>query len=134
MRIKVNNIGPTFPTFYTPNSETKPDCVLTNNNFYLNYHIQSAGLGPSDHTTMDIFISAEPIVTLCSPSPDENNTNWEEYKNILAQIPEINLDGQNALDLHQEFSKIIDQITQAKTAVTPQKLFIKKKLKNHSKI
>ncbi|CAL4112278.1 unnamed protein product, partial [Meganyctiphanes norvegica] len=37
MSNRINYIGPTFPTFYTRNSETKPDCVLTNQHFYLNH-------------------------------------------------------------------------------------------------
>ena len=28
---RIQYIGPTFNTFYTHNSETKPDCIITNN-------------------------------------------------------------------------------------------------------
>ena len=61
MQNRINYIGPNFPTFYTRNSETKPDIVLTNNKFFHNTHIQSAGIGPSDHITLDIFISTHTI-------------------------------------------------------------------------
>ena len=52
---RINYIGPHFPTYYTRRSATTPDCVLTNNNFFLNYHISTGRLGPSDHITVDIL-------------------------------------------------------------------------------
>ena len=79
---RLNHVGPNFPTFYTRNSETKPDVVLTNRNFYLNQNVTSGGIGPSDHITINITVSAEPIFTQCPPHPDIKNTNWDKYKNI----------------------------------------------------
>ncbi|CAL4099528.1 unnamed protein product, partial [Meganyctiphanes norvegica] len=126
MSNRINYIGPTFPTFYTRNSETKPDCVLTNQHFYLNHHIQSAGIGPSDHLTIDIIISTEAITVQCTPILDENNANWEEYKNQLSADPEINLDGGNTADIHHEFDKILNSILAAKESVTPIRTTIRK--------
>ena len=126
MHNRINYIGPSFPTFHTLNSETKPDCVLSNNKFFFNHHITSAGIGPSDHITMDIQISVNPISIPCTPIQDEKNTNWEEYKRRLEVLPEINLDGRNILDLHNEFSKLFSDITNAKNASTPIKTFTKK--------
>ncbi|CAL4062938.1 unnamed protein product [Meganyctiphanes norvegica] len=126
MHNRINYKGPSFPTFHTLNSETKPDCVLSNNKFFFNHHITSAGIGPSDHITMDIQISVNPISIPCTPIQDEKNTNWEEYKRRLEVLPEINLDGRNILDLHNEFSKLFSDITNAKNASTPIKTFTKK--------
>ena len=41
-------------TYFSHNSASKPDCVLSNNKFYYNYHITSGGLGPTDHLSIDI--------------------------------------------------------------------------------
>merc|ERR1712008_369237 len=102
---RVNHVGPSFPTFYTRNTETKPDVVLTNNNFYLNQNVTSGGIGPSDHITINITVSAEPIIAQCTPHPDIKNTNWDVYKNILSTEEEINLEGNNVVSILQEFDK-----------------------------
>ena len=57
MRDRVNYLGPVFNTFFTRNSATKPDCILTNQNFYLNHHITPGGHGSFDHLTINIRIS-----------------------------------------------------------------------------
>ncbi|CAL4085533.1 unnamed protein product [Meganyctiphanes norvegica] len=56
----------------------------------------------------------------------KKNTNWEEYKRRLEEIPEINLDGRNILDLHNEFSKLFTDLADAKNTSTPIKAFTKK--------
>ena len=126
MRNKINYIGPNFPTFYTRNSETKPDIVLTNQKFFCNTHIQAAGIGPSDHITVDIRVSTHTIQVPCPPKPDINNTDWEEYKKILTETPLINLDGKNILDIHNAFDNIYKDINQAKQIATPMKTIINK--------
>ena len=90
---KLNYVGPEFNTFFTRNSATKPDCILTNHNFYLNHHITPGGLGPSDHLTINIKISTNPIIVPCTPIKDINNVDWEKYKTQLGTAEEINING-----------------------------------------
>ena len=141
----VNNrlkyLGPNFPTFYTRNTETKPDCVLANNKFFLNQHIQAGGIGPSDHITLKIIISADPIVVPCPPIPDIDNTDWTEYKRLLATDNLINIDGGTAENILNEFDKIYSSINSAKNLTTPMKTTNRKnnlqtsaKFKRYSKI
>ena len=118
---RLNYLGPNFPTFYTRNYKTKPDCVLANNKFFLNYHIQAGGIGPSDHITLDITLSANPIVVPRSPIPDIEKTDWPEYKRLLATEPIINIDGGSADDILNEFDKIYRNINSAKNLTTPMK-------------
>ena len=106
---RLNYIGPNFPTFYTRRSQTKPDCVLTNNRFFFNYHVQPGGIGPSDHITIDIRISAEPILGSKPPIPDIDNTDWDQYKELLSIDPLINLDGGTADSIFTEFDKNLFQ-------------------------
>ena len=115
---RLNYLGPTFNTFFTHNSATKPDCILTNNKFYHNYHITSGGIGPSDHITVDITISTKPIMVACKPIQDIHNTNWDLYKETLSTAPEINLEGGNILHIHNEFNETYKQINEAKNLAT----------------
>ena len=116
---RINHIGPPFPTFHTRRSATTPDCILTNNKFFLNYHITPGGIGPSDHVTVDILITTNVINAPCRPIPDIKNTNWDTYKESLEAAPEINLDNKTALDLANEIKTLYNQLEQAKTAATP---------------
>ena len=118
---RINHIGPTFNTFFTRNSATKPDVVLTNNRFFFNYLITPGGLGPSDHLTINIQISAKPIIVQKEPYESIKNTDWEKYKNILSNIEEINLQGKTIEDLNQEFENLYEQIEKAKKEATPLK-------------
>ena len=118
---RLNYIGPNFPTFYTRRSQTKPDCVFTNNRIFLNYHVQPGGIGPSDHITIDIRISADPILVPRPPIPDIDNTDWDQYKELLSSDPLINLDGGTADSILNEFNKIYSSINSAKEQSTPMK-------------
>ena len=71
---RINHIGPIFNTFFTRNSATKPDIILTNNRFFFNYHIPPGGMGTSDHLTMDVQISAKPIIKKKDAYEDIDNT------------------------------------------------------------
>ena len=129
MEDRINHIGPTFNTFHTRTSSTKPDIVLTNNRFYHNYHISSGGIGPSDHITINITISTGTIMVPQEPYPDEANTDWDNYKTKLLQAPEISyeeLEGKNLVDLSREFDKLYREIREAKEQATPMKTIQKK--------
>ena len=133
-RDRINYIGPHFPIFYTRRSATTPDCILTNNKFFLNYHITSGGLGPSDHITIDILISANSIRAPCIPRDDIKNTNWDQYKQLLTNSEDIDLEGGNALNLVNEWKQLYIELDNAKTEATPQKTFdIKTNLKYTAK-
>ena len=116
---RINHIGPTFNTFFTRNSATKPDIILTNNRFFQNYHITPGGLGPSDHLTIDVQISAKPIIVQKEAYESIKNTDWEIYKNSLSNIEEIDLQGKTIIELNQEFDKLYKQIQRAKEEATP---------------
>ena len=121
---RLNHIGPTFPTFYTRNSETKPDLVITNNRFFLNHLVSPGEIGPSDHITINITISSNAIRVHVPPYSDIKNANWDEYKDILANIPEINIDGGNTETIKQEMTNLYESIQHAKQTVTPIKNFV----------
>ena len=134
LRNSINYIGPTFNTYFTHNSSTKPDSVLTNSQFFWNYHITSGGFGPSDHLTIDIKISIKPIKVPCTPIQDINNVNWDEYKNQFLEVPEINLNGKTIADIHKEFNTLYTQINTAKDNTTPTKTYqIKNNIKSTAK-
>ena len=118
---RLNHLGPTFNTFFTRNSETKPDIVLTNNRFFFNHRIISGGIGPSDHITMDIQISALPIIVKKEPYYDIDNTNWDQYRDILENTEEIDLQGKTTEEMEQEFTKLYEQLQAAKDQTTPLK-------------
>ena len=126
MNNRLNHLGPTFPTFFTQNTQTTPDCVLTNQQFFFNHHIQAVGMGPSDHVTFDITISVNTIQAPCAPHPDLKNTDWDHYKNLLQQAPLINIDGCNITDIHKGFDTLYETLQAAKDAATPIRTTIKK--------
>ena len=118
---RLQYIGPTFNTFYTHNSETKPDCIITNNRWFMNYQITPGGMGPSDHLTINIQISSLPILTPITPTPDIEKTDWDQYKTILETVETIDLDGKNVIDLNNAYKKLYEDIQAAKEATTPLK-------------
>ena len=118
-RNQLQHIGPVFNTFFTRQSATKPDIVLTNNRFYLNYHIAPGGLAPTDHIPMDIKISANPIMVLCPPKPNLALINWDNYREQFQHIREINMEDKTVLDIHNALEDLYRDISAAKTAVTP---------------
>ena len=119
MRNQIQHLGPTFDTFFHPNGSSKPDIVLANNNFYLNYHISPAGLGPTDHLSMDIQISANPLLVRCHPTEHIQDTNWTAFKEILQQDAIIDLDGQNSQKIEEEIDKLYRALQNAKSETTP---------------
>ena len=123
---RIQHLGPIFPTFYTRFAETRPDIVLANNNFYLNHNIQSGGIGPSDHITLDITISANAITTQIPPFLDTKNTDWDGYKTNLTRMPEANYNGKNIDDLGNGFHDLYNRINEAKEESTPLKTSIRK--------
>ena len=134
LRDRLNYIGPNFNTFFTRNSATKPDCVITNNTFFLNYHITSGGLGPSDHLTVNIKISTNPIKVPCVPIRDIENVDWDRYTALLETVAELNLDGGTAVELENAFNNLYETINKAKDDTTPLKTFqTKHNIKTSSK-
>ena len=97
---KLNYIGPGFPTFFSHNNRqgTKPDDVLTNNNFYYNYHIKPSGMC-SDHMGISLKISCNPILVECPIWEDYKNTKWGLYTDSMKDIPLINLGGKYLKDI-----------------------------------
>ena len=118
---KLNYIGPGFPTYFSHNNiyGTKPDSVLSNNKFYFNYHIKPNGMSLSDHMTIDVKISCNPILVECPAYENYTNTNWETYKDDLKLIPRINLEGKFLSDIHQEVNNMYKSINAAKNKATP---------------
>ena len=119
MRNKIQHLGPTFDTYFHQNGSSKPDIVLANNNFFLNYQISPAGMGPTDHLSLDIQVSAQPLLIRCHPSEHIKDTNWREYKEILQQIPLINIDGEDSQKIEEEIENLYRAIQNAKKETTP---------------
>ena len=119
LRNKIQHLGPTFDTFFHRNGSSKPDIILANNKFYHNYQISPAGLGPTDHLTMDIQISARPLLIRCDPREHIKDTNWENFKQILQQDPLINIDGQSSQKIEEEIGNLYTSMQNAKKETTP---------------
>ena len=65
---------------------------------------------------------------------DTKNTNWDIFKEKLANAPEINLENKTALDLANEIKNLYSQLEEAKTAATPIKTqYIKNNLNRTAK-
>ena len=118
-RNKINYIGPTFDTYFHNNGSSKPDCVLTNNKFFHNYNIQPNGLTITDHITMLATISAEPILTRCPQFESVAQTNWSKFKDLLKDIPEINIEGLPREKIYENLDTIYEQIENARKESTP---------------
>ena len=94
--------------------------------FARNNNITAVGIGPSDHITMDITISVDPIIARRPPYLEINNTDWGAYKDSLSVEPIIDLDGDNITAISKEFTKLYNDIQTAKTAYTPMVNYVKK--------
>ena len=118
-RNKLNYIGPTFDTYFHDNGASRPDCVLTNNKFFHNYNIQPAGLTATDHITILATISSEPLMTRCPQFENLAQTSWPKFKDLLKDIPEINLEGQPREKIDEHLDKIFEELENARKESTP---------------
>lgn len=75
----INHIGPNFPTYYSHNSATTPDIILTNFRTYHNFHVTQGPLTNSDNIPVILTVSASPIQTPIPPRPSFTQANWEGF-------------------------------------------------------
>ena len=101
-RNKLVHIGPNFPTFYSHNSNSTPDIILTNNNTYHNINITQGPTTPSDHLPIIIKLTAQATHTVTTPVYNTNKANWDKFKTQIERTnSNINTNQnmtQNALD------------------------------------
>ena len=73
-RNKLKLIGLHFPTYFSTNSGSSPDLVLSNHKVYLNTHFSPGPATPSDHTPIVAKISLNPIQIPIPPRDQLNKT------------------------------------------------------------
>ncbi|KAG0712960.1 hypothetical protein GWK47_017284 [Chionoecetes opilio] len=109
---------PNFKTCFTNNGSGRPDLVFSNRqSLHYHHHLSQGPLCGSDHISVILRISTNPISIPSSPIPDYKNTNWSEYKNTLTSIHHPTpLEGQphttidTAIDtIHREILTAADQ-------------------------
>ncbi|KAK3892023.1 hypothetical protein Pcinc_004112 [Petrolisthes cinctipes] len=81
----IQHIGPHFPTYYSVNSNTTPDIILTNFRTHHNTHTAPGPLTTSDHIPIIFTISASPIQIPAMPRPSFKQANWARFKNEITE-------------------------------------------------
>lgn len=77
----LQHIGPHFPTYFSANSSTTPDIILSNYRTHHNTHATPGPLTTSDHTPIIFTISSSPIQIPTTPRPSYSQAKWEDLKN-----------------------------------------------------
>ncbi|KAK4306891.1 hypothetical protein Pmani_021315 [Petrolisthes manimaculis] len=81
----IRHIGPHFPTYYSANSNTTPDIILTNFRTHHNTHTAPGPLTTSDHIPIIFTIPASPIQIPTMPRPSFKQANWASFKNEISE-------------------------------------------------
>ncbi|KAK4325520.1 hypothetical protein Pmani_003868 [Petrolisthes manimaculis] len=81
----IQHIGPHFPTYYSANSNTTPDIILTNFRTHHNTHTAPGPLTTSDHIPIIFTISASPIQIPSMPRPSFKQANWASFKTEISE-------------------------------------------------
>ena len=80
-------LGPDFPTCFTNHGSGRPDLILSNRqSLPFHHHISHGPPCGSDHVPLILKISSNPISIPSLPIPDYRSTNWEHFKETLADI------------------------------------------------
>jgi len=116
---KCIHIGPHFPTFISYRSSTKPDIVLTNNNTYLNTHLEPGPATPSDHIPIVMTISTYPIYIPIKPRKSFHRVNWAEYQTELKHHPIPSNPNPTLNDIDNYTNTWFDHITDASNLHIP---------------
>ena len=122
---KLKHIGPDFPTFYSYNTSTTPDIILTNNKTYHNLQIHPGPLTPSDHIPLLIKITSQPIKIDTPPIYILKNTNWETFsREVQSKTRSINTDPyMNQQTLDKSLKDWINAITESMKENIPTKTY-----------
>lgn len=85
-------LGPDFYTYYATHQQNtrkgRPDLVLANRQtLQFHHHLSPGPLSGSDHIPIVLRISTSPIYIPCPPRLDYKNTNWESFKDTIAEHP-----------------------------------------------
>lgn len=115
----VDRIGPTFPTFYTGRSATKPDIVLVNRKFTFNYFIEPGPITPSDHVAMTITISTSPIQVPVTKRKAYGKADWDLYRAALRDFEPSNLERATPEELDQELERLQTALVEADNRAVP---------------
>ncbi|KAK4292901.1 hypothetical protein Pmani_034362 [Petrolisthes manimaculis] len=81
----IQHIGPHFPTYYSANSNTTPDIILTNFRTHHNTHTAPGPLTTSVHIPIIFTISASPIQIPSMPRPSFKQANWASFKTEISE-------------------------------------------------
>ena len=84
---RLKHLGPHFPTFYSPDSATSPDIILSNHHAHHNTHFRQGDISTSDHLPIITRISTNPIQIPSPPRRNFHRANWEGFKQALLDIP-----------------------------------------------
>ena len=95
----VRHIGPDFNT-YVPRRDgiSRPDIILSNQNFHLNYEIKQGKLTTSDHFPIVMKISTLPIVKEFKKVYVMRKANWDKFRDkVTEEITKLDNDAETAL-------------------------------------
>lgn len=109
----VSRIGPDFPTYITDRHATKPDVILTNRNFHLNYLTHQGPLVPSDHQAILLQISCDPIQIPIKPRKCYNRAAWGRYEDILKNYEPSDLESATTERIEAETKNLQKALIQA---------------------
>ena len=112
-------IGPSFPTFYSPTTSTKPDIVLINRVVTYNYFITEGPVTTSDHIPILMRISTAPIQVEIPKRKSLRKADWEKYREILMTHHQDLKDGDTLEDIDQAVERMQNVIIRADEEVVP---------------
>ena len=110
-------LGPDFKTFITNRSTTTPDIILANNIGLPNYWIRKGKPTSSDHQTILMDISWNPIQI--PHKPRKQYTNWQHYQNKLRHLTELTVPNNNTESIKNILLTIQEAIQQAENDCIP---------------
>ena len=105
----IRHIGPDFNTFvHRREGISRPDIILINQNFHLNYDIKQGKLTTSDHFPIVMRISTLPIVKEAKKVLVLRRADWDKFKNVvideltkLENNVETTFNEENNIDKHK---------------------------------
>ena len=111
-------IGPSFNTFFSGATRSKPDIIFGNKHTNdIHQFIEAGDMCGSDHCSVIFTVSREPIIIPVEPHYNYKNADWTSWKARLAKYAneqQSNLQGFT----HIQIDKLIDNAIHAITATS----------------
>ena len=74
----IRHLGPNFPTFFSYNSSTNPDIILSNKHTYHNTKVEAGPVTASDHIPIIFTITSKAITAPVFPRPNLKLADWDQ--------------------------------------------------------